>query len=301
MIHVVYHGNCTDGFLAYTAARNALGCDSNVKYHAGHYQQPVPFDPEGATVYLLDFSYPAPVLADLVCAAEKVIVIDHHKTFADALKTPLLRVDGKYEVATDSDPSASCLLDFPIGKFSVIYDANMSGGQLAMQYFMPECANHLFVRYVADYDLWKFDLPFSREINAVIHDIEFSFAEYDSALFDLEEPHVFTDTIKQGETILAHKKAAYTKMAASAFKAQLQGVEVLAICAHGLDASGLGNHLLETTEANIVVIYGHTGSRFTYSLRSRKGVPCDHLAQAYGGGGHANACGFKHADFVLSR
>jgi hypothetical protein len=73
---VIYHNPCLDGFTA------AWACW--LKYPDAEFVPSVhgqaPPDCTGRKVYLLDFSYKRPVLETMSLVAEKIIILDHHKT-----------------------------------------------------------------------------------------------------------------------------------------------------------------------------------------------------------------------------
>lgn len=82
--YVLYHGNCYDGFGAAYAAWRVFGDDAT--YIPVVYGQPFPPEvPVGATVYILDFSYPRDELIEHHGWSKKLVVLDHHATARDAL------------------------------------------------------------------------------------------------------------------------------------------------------------------------------------------------------------------------
>lgn len=64
---VIYHANCWDGFCAAWVARKALGAIEAVP---AQYGQPPP-EVADRVVYVLDFSYPRDVMADLATRARR--------------------------------------------------------------------------------------------------------------------------------------------------------------------------------------------------------------------------------------
>ena len=82
----------------------------------------------GCDVYLVDFSYPRAVIADMVKKANSVTLIDHHKTALE----DLFELDG--------------LIQFT--------DINRSGAMLAWNYLFPDEEPPLLIKYVQDRDLW---------------------------------------------------------------------------------------------------------------------------------------------------
>jgi len=85
---VLYHGrSCPDGFAAALAARlyygdavECLGLDH------GDIKTVDDLPPlQGRAVYILDFSFDAPILKDIEQRAAKLVLLDHHKSAAEKL------------------------------------------------------------------------------------------------------------------------------------------------------------------------------------------------------------------------
>ncbi len=86
---ILYHSPCPDGWAAAVVAHMALGSDG-VTYVPVNYDSPPPVIPEGARVYVLDFSWPdtepAREALERLAAVCEVTVLDHHKTAREALR-----------------------------------------------------------------------------------------------------------------------------------------------------------------------------------------------------------------------
>ena len=89
----IYHGNCADGFGAAWVVRRALG--EHVDFHAGVYQDDPP-DVTDREVILVDFSYKRAVLEKMAESATNILVLDHHKTAADDLSSPLFYLRDRF-------------------------------------------------------------------------------------------------------------------------------------------------------------------------------------------------------------
>ena len=74
--HVLYHGDCPDGFGAAWAAWKALG--EAASYLPVQHGDPPPALPREARVVLVDFSYPRAALLDLRSRVRDLLVLDHH-------------------------------------------------------------------------------------------------------------------------------------------------------------------------------------------------------------------------------
>ena len=75
---VLYHAGCHDGFGAAWAAHQKFG--DSAEYTAVQYGQDPPNIEAGSEVYIVDFSYPRPILEALNKKMSKLVVLDHHDT-----------------------------------------------------------------------------------------------------------------------------------------------------------------------------------------------------------------------------
>lgn len=145
---VIYHGDCYDGFGAAWAAYQKLGPE--VEYHPAKYGQPPP-DVRERRVWVVDFSYPRDVLLRMDDEAVSLTVLDHHKT-----------------AQADLEGLPFCT-----------FDMEKSGAVLTWEHFLPGIAVSLLLQYVQDRDLWRFELPHSREFSAALRSYPMDFAEWD--------------------------------------------------------------------------------------------------------------------------
>ena len=145
-VYVIYHDQCPDGFGAAWAAFQALGYTtgngSPVHYIPSKYgQRPPEMDPEGM-VYILDFSYNLETMSKLWHRhGGRVALLDHHKSATEELQGQL--------------PGCH-------------FDMNRSGAAIAWDYFKPFERMPELLAYVQDRDLWRWELPDSRAVNAAI-------------------------------------------------------------------------------------------------------------------------------------
>jgi len=253
----VYHANCPDGFGAAWAVRAAKG--DAVRYVAGHSHRPVsPADYRGLAVLLVDYCWERPTLEAVLAEARSITVIDHHLTARDA-------VGG---------------LDLP--GLETFFDMERSGASLAWVAFHAGEAPPL-IRHVEDYDLFRFALPGTDEINLALTSRPFDFAEWD---------RLDTAALKaEGAAILRWVSAQVDCLAASAGRAALAGLDVPCANAPGCFVDRLGHRLAEGEP--FAVVWAETADAVHFSLRSRPdGLAVNRVAEAFGGRGHRHAAVF---------
>lgn len=138
MIHILFHAKslspfrpCMDGLFAAWAAVQAI---PDARLVPAKYQEPPNLNlSQGDRVYLLDLTYPAPVLESWANTA-KVTVLDHHKQALEDLK-------------------------FLSDRVLQTFDMHRSGAVIAWEHFHPSKEVPELFRYVQDRDLWTKKLP----------------------------------------------------------------------------------------------------------------------------------------------
>lgn len=288
------HSHCTDGLVAASIMKYSLQMQHNVEPEVifvsyGKEKEAIDkanIDSE-TTVYCVDFAFNKETTLELCKLAEKVTVLDHHKTAHENL----------HDLKTHYN-------------FYFIYDVEKSGASIVRDY----CNKHLglyshiklnqkeilnkVVNMVEDRDLWLFRLPMTKE-----------FAEYVFAYMQPNDINRMTeilfkykfDNLKEicqmGETIMHYKNNIIEKKLDSYIPTyfHVDNTKLLIINETQPDlVSQLGNELCKKYNVP-VCIYNISGSydgaiSVSLSFRSMDHLePVDSIARLFSGGGHANA------------
>lgn len=265
---VLYHANCPDGFCAAWVARKYLGdCD----FIPVQYGEDPP-DVEGRDLYILDFSYKRPVMEKLVKDAGEILVLDHHKTAEVELR-------GLSEFVTENSSTPH----------RFVFDMGKSGGRLTWEQFFGTEPSPWLVNYTEDRDLWRWQLPASREVNAALASYPRTFEQWD-ILNTFPTP---LDTLaREGSAILRFQNQLVESICSTAREVELGGHKVLAAntCVMISEVAG---KLSEGKPFGACWFIRSDGKK-QWSLRSRDGgMDVSIIAKGYGGGGHRNASGFE--------
>lgn len=279
---VIYHQiktgvDCPDGITSAAIAAEALG---NAELLGYCYNMPLPnIDwQKYKSIYIVDFSFPPDVMKALLLknSNSNVVVIDHHKTAAENLKN----ITGCYS----------------------IFDLSRSASELVWDYFHPgePCPGIVF--YVGDRDMWRWNLPDSKEINCALSSLrsrlggEQVYQQYRS--FSLEQLH--DELLPLGRKIYQARQQRIAELATS-FKYGFDSINKEYFLVgeipemDGYLTSDLAENLYlnELRCLGYVAIYGKNS--FGVSLRSRQGsgVDVSKIAKRFGGGGHFHAAGFS--------
>lgn len=270
----IYHDNCADGFGAAWVVHRSLGAE-NVEFLGGHYGMPAP-DVTDRIVIIVDFSFPLETLQAMAQQARAVLVLDHHKTAAEALievePAPL-----HYHAWADTLP-----------KLSAVFDMNRSGAGLTWDFFFPHFQRPALINYIEDRDLWRFKLVGTREILANLFSYPQDFEVWDELM---KQP--ISAAIDAGSAInRKHHKDVADLVASSKRRMVIAGHDVPAANLPHIHSSDAG-HLMAQGE-KFAACYQDSADHRYFSLRStNEGMDVSEIAKQYGGGGHRNAAGFK--------
>lgn len=267
----IYHGNCADGFTAAWVVNKHF--NGEVDFFPGVYQSPPPVV-KGREVIFVDFSYKRVVMEKILDMAEMVTIIDHHKSAIEDLQG----------------------LPF----HTAIFDVERSGALLTWGcYFSQPCdVPHQIpnlVRYVSDRDLWKFELPHSREINAYIFAHEYTFRNWNTLERELDD--LFGDCVRAGAAIEKkhHKDVAELVKVTKRF--MNIGTFVMPVACVPYTLVSDAGHLMASTDTiafGAAACYWDTPEGRCFGLRStEQGPDVSEIAKLYGGGGHKHAAGFR--------
>ena len=266
---VIYHGrNCPDGFGAALAAWLFYG--DAAEYLALDHGQVQSLDDlpaiAGRAVYILDFSFGPGLLRALDDQAAKLVLLDHHKSALDKL-------DG-----------------FACRCGVVHFDMAKSGARLAWEFFHPERDVPALLQYVEDRDIWKWEFPESAPFLAALDMEPQDFGRWrEIAGFDTDQLAQFM--ARGGAMDEKYRKLA-ADIASAAQPLVFNGVEGLMVNAPGLFHSLVGD-LLSAQSGTFALMWSAGSGGVKVGLRSQRHFDCIPLAESLGGGGHAQACGFK--------
>ena len=270
-IVVIYHANCPDGFGAAYAAWKKFGDTATYIPVKDHDEAPIGL--RDKEIYIVDFSFKKPVLAELEANNHKVVVIDHHQSAAP-------------DVA---------------GRDDWVFDLDHSGAVLAWQYFHPDTEVPELLRQVEDHDLWKFAMFENREFNVSLHQYPREFTVWDQLIEDLKDENFRINFIAKGALVAKFEDKLVADLLSYRERVLFASHEVWAINASRIYRSILGNRLAELNEADgktaLGIVYYRYGGKVHVSLRSKGDVDVAALAEQYSGGGHKNAASIRVDSF----
>jgi oligoribonuclease NrnB/cAMP/cGMP phosphodiesterase (DHH superfamily) len=284
---VIYHGNCADGFSAAWCLWKKFG--DAATYHPGVYGAEPP-DVTGRDVYLVDFSYKHDVLLGMAARAHRVVVLDHHKSaMLDLQQLP------QFDVPVDPHAAAAVSLEAALAgqplQIACCFDMDRSGATLAWDFAFPGVPRPLLLGHVEDRDLWRFTLRGTREIQAFVFAHEYSFEQWDR-LMAADQVELLSMTAAGAAIERKHHKDIAELVKVCQRRMVIDGHDVPVASLPYTMTSDAG-HLMSVGQP-FAACYWDTEDHRCFSLRSQpEGMDVSEVAKAFGGGGHANAAGFK--------
>lgn len=267
---VLYHGrSCPDGFAAALAARLFYG--AGAEYLGLDHGDIKTVDDlpalQGRAVYILDFSFDAAILQGIEDRAAKLVLLDHHKSAAEKLTGFACRCG------------------------VVHFDMSKSGARLAWEFFHPEAPVPDLVRFVEDRDIWAWQFPESAGFLAALDMEPFDYDRWaEIAAFT---PAQLTGFMARGQAMDDKFAKLAADIAEGAQPVAFNGQSGLMVNAPGVFHSLVGDMLSKQSGTFALMWTVAKGGVVKAGLRSQRGYDCIPLAESMGGGGHAQACGFK--------
>jgi oligoribonuclease NrnB/cAMP/cGMP phosphodiesterase (DHH superfamily) len=253
--HIIYHSSCSDGTTsAWVVKKHWPDADLHPKRANS---EPPEFGP-GDDVIIVDFSYSREVLINLHSKVNSLLLIDHHKT------------------------AEASLAGLPFCKF----DMSRSGASLAWDTLIGGPRPWL-VDAVEDIDLWKWSLPYSKAVSAVLRMSPHTVEAYEK-LFQ----RGLEDVAKEGENLLRYEKSIIGTARRVAVKINIAGYTGIPCTNSAVLQSDIGNELCKKAPFGIVWFYRDDGLvQMSFRSSAPNGVDVSEVAAVYGGGGHKHSSG----------
>lgn len=297
-IAILYHSDMDGLVAAWVATKYLDSEDVLLELFPVQYEQPLPkefTERQWDEIYILDFSLPIELFEVMLAEhAGKLVMLDHHKSAIETYGAHW-KVDG---IGETSDP----YLWSPDDDTKVIFHNGVAGCTMTEYYFQGQYSDDpskevslpKIVEYAADHDLWRFDLPNSKEIRAAFRSYPMNMATCQMLADKLQSNP--SKLVAEGKAIVRFKNEIVATAVRHAEWIQIGGATGLAaeMPVAGL-ISDVAGELAEQEGAEFGCCWFKVAGSddWVYSLRSRGELDVSQLAMQHGGGGHAKAAGFN--------
>lgn len=291
---IAYHANCIDGFTAawvvwnyHTeeleyAEENIIAVP--VQYQEEHTAIRDALEEHGEAItqlYIVDFSLTPEAMTELseACPWLKITMLDHHRTAME-----MWSGNPDREFYARSEPV--------VFNYTVWIDQRESGASLTWKYLFDTDDVPELIKYVRDYDLWKFEYPETKGLNKVFRLTKQTWENWEELYYDLEHHELSTELVNKGQAVQQYYESIVVQLATSAEQITLAGEVGFAVNCPPAFASDVG-HILATASGTFGACWHQEKGEVKFSLRSNGDYDVAAIAKNFGGGGHKNAAGFK--------
>lgn len=292
--YIIYHQvkpgvNCPDGlagaWVVHQYLRDTAGVPpEHIDILGWVYQTPPPdFFLPNDHVIVVDFSFPSHVIQEWIDKGITFEVLDHHKTAEEELRQFFV---GSLKSVVEAKGS------------KVLFDMNQCGATLAWKHFFPDKPMPVFLEFVRDRDLWRYEFPETRSVHEAMAAIGRTFQFFDE-LAPLTRGELLAKLLPIGNPLLERKRQKCLAAVVRAKISELAGYEIPMIDLLPEEerlVSDICQIMYEEAfpDAPFVACRRECGK---YDLRSdnkkKESVDVGAIARQFGGGGHFYAAGFE--------
>lgn len=231
---------------------------------------------ENTTVHILDFSYPVEILNQIGAQANKVILLDHHKTAVE-----------HWEIEKNS----YAFRDRDIIKF----DMARSGAKMAWDFYTFGCEPEpSLITHIQDNDLWQFKHKATKDFINVLRSYPQTIEAWNKIVRDTYDADGYTKFMEQAEPISRYYNQKLQEIIATSKEScNILNNQGLCCNAPKMFASDIGHILAKESGTFGATYFKKADGTTEWSLRSANDFDVSALAKAFGGGGHLKAAGFS--------
>lgn len=261
-IVVIYHAHCQDGFGSAYAAYQKFG-DSASYIEASDRINP-PAGLVDKELYILDYSYPKEVLLSLEKTNNKLVVIDHHISVEEAVKS---------------------LKEY-------VFSQEHSGSYLSWEYFVgTEIPS--FITLLEIIDLKKDSSHEYTDIITYILSKPLTFNSYRELHLDFEDPSKFEKIKEIGKSQNDYLELIIAMVTSNPDFVEFEGYTVPCVnFSLPINERTIALQELYEKYPPFAMSYRIDGGMIKVALRGNGDVDLASIAVKYGGGGHRNSAGF---------
>ena len=239
------------------------------------------------SVIFVDVCADKQVLIKICQKAKEVVILDHHKTNKSLI-----------------DYLSNIII------LKIIFNIDKAGCQIAWDYFNEGISRPWFIDYIADRDLWKWELENSKLITTALYSLKYITIDGLNNLFsnlDKQDEIINQELIPYAKVIEKYENELIEKSVNSATEVEMirnnsdikYTIWLGTITSHL--RSELGNKLSLTKFKNgkspdfsAIWNYDYESDEWYISLRGvNDKFDLSEIAKSFGGGGHKKAAGFK--------
>jgi hypothetical protein len=259
----------------------------------------------GKTVYMVDFCWDdLEWMKQVIGQSEAFLLLDHHQTGIPLVTTDVLNdvIDNaQYFCKEESMEELTFHVNFGIdalepGVKMLCVDQNHSAAVMAGLYtglikspVWDVDEEHEWLYYVEDRDIWRWNLPYAREVTSAIDIFHYNVDDYDR--LDGTNWHKLRD---DGIAINEYKRQQVELTLPYAQPIEIAGLKMIGAPSSYSLGSDVAHELAKRSPSGIGVYWVDHPTFRKFGLRSLEDGPnVAEICKLYGGNGHIHAAGFS--------
>ena len=294
---IVYHCPCSDGSASAWCALKYKNIEKKSPCAAGAVDKINPDVFLDMNVLFVDLCPDTKSLDIISECAKSIVILDHHESAFNMIKN-------KYEIIHSDN-----ILNYTTKNITVIFDMKRAGCQIVWDYFFDnfdKTERPWFINYIADRDLWNWELPNSKEINASLFHKDYTCIEKMNELENFNENDI-KEITNYGKIVLEIQnkdlQCLYNSAIETTFTQNNYTYNVWLVDAPSNLKSEIGNMLTKKPlksdknkmpDFSAIWTYDFKSNNWGISLRGSDIVDLSIISKTYNEkcGGHKNASGF---------
>jgi oligoribonuclease NrnB/cAMP/cGMP phosphodiesterase (DHH superfamily) len=272
---IIYHNPCSDGVAAAWVVKHFIPTAELIPCFAGKTPSNDIQYFYGKKIIFVDICPNKEYLMELKNLAEYITILDHHITAYKNLEN----------ISEEN--------------INYVFNNNLSGCMIAWNYFSNE-EMPWFLSYIGDRDLWKWELPYSKEINTVLFEDDHTNFKGLTKLFDTPfDDNLYKSFAERGKILVEFKDKLIKTAMKSAIHSKYKNKKIwLYTCPPDI-LSEVGNALMDKNfkdnqKPDFAVCWRYNVMTHEYYISMRSNAistDVSEICKELGGGGHRNAAG----------
>jgi len=263
-MHILYHGNCPDGFGSALVAWLKFG--DKATYTPVYHNRPVP-ELQSKQVYMIDFCYSFEQMKEISQQVDKLTLIDHHEgvtLIAEKLKA--------------------------LTNVEVYFDINNSGSVLAWKYFYPNKTVPKLLQYIEDRDCHFNKIAEAKPALMWLDTQPFVFSLWKTFLNFKDE--AWEKVVSYNQPMVKKFNSMIKKAAKQSVSTTLGGYPAGLCFGTEETASDIATEIAKKVSGIGIVFVMQTNGTIKASIRTNQEINLIPIAQKLGGNGHPYAAAF---------
>lgn len=158
---IVYHEHCSDGTASAWIVKRHNPSAQLINCKAGQNPNLNIEDIKSRNIIFVDICPSVDYINTISSIVNKIVILDHHIS-------AFRNIDNMYDTDKICATSGQIVRENKPQNLFTVFDMNKAGCVITWEYFNSQLIIPWFIQYIQDRDLWKWELPNSKNINTAL-------------------------------------------------------------------------------------------------------------------------------------